>query len=148
MIGLIQRVSNAKVEVEGEVIGQIDHGLLMLLGIERGDGAREADRLLERVLTYRVFDDAEGKMNRSLIDTNGSLLVVSQFTLAADTHKGTRPGFSTAASPQDGAHWYHHLVEEARRKVGTVATGQFAPSEPASSASRRNSASHRPSPQR
>jgi D-tyrosyl-tRNA(Tyr) deacylase len=125
MIGLIQRVSSAKVVVDTEVVGQIGHGLLMLLGIERGDGPREADRLLERVLTYRVFDDGEGKMNRSLMDTGGELLVVSQFTLAADTHKGTRPGFSTAASPEDGAHWYEYVVGEARRKLGTVATGRF-----------------------
>ena len=125
MIGLIQRVSSAKVEVEGAIVGQIGPGLLLLLGIERGDAGREADRLLERVLTYRVFDDGEGKMNRSLLDTGGGLLVVSQFTLAADTHKGTRPGFSTAAAPDEGAHWYHYLVGEARRKVGTVATGRF-----------------------
>jgi len=125
MIGLIQRVSSAKVEVSGEVIGQIDRGLLVLLGVQRGDDQRAADRLLEKLLTYRVFEDADQRMNRSLLDVGGALLVVSQFTLAANTQKGTRPGFSTAAPPTEGERWYEYFVHEARRRVDRVETGRF-----------------------
>ncbi len=125
MIGLLQRVSEASVRVEGEVVGQIGPGLLVLLGVEKGDAEHEADRLLERVVTYRVFDDENGRMNRSLIDTGGGLLLVSQFTLAAETRKGTRPGFSTAAPPAEGERLYEYVVAGARRRVGTVATGRF-----------------------
>jgi D-aminoacyl-tRNA deacylase len=125
MIGLIQRVSSARVEIEGEIVGQISAGLLILLGVQRADGTREADRLLERVLTYRIFDDEQQRMNRSLLDVAGDLLVVSQFTLAADTHKGTRPGFSTAAAPEDGARCYEYFVGRARERVSRVETGRF-----------------------
>jgi D-tyrosyl-tRNA(Tyr) deacylase len=125
MIGLIQRVTSAKVEVGGATVGQISAGLLVLLGVQRSDGSREADRLLERILTYRIFDDEQQRMNRSLLDVGGELLVVSQFTLAADTHKGTRPGFSTAAPPEEGARWYDYFVGRARERIARVETGQF-----------------------
>jgi len=125
MIGLIQRVTSAKVEVGGATVGQISVGLLVLLGVQRSDGSREADRLLERILTYRIFDDEQQRMNRSLLDVGGELLVVSQFTLAADTHKGTRPGFSTAAPPEEGARWYDYFVGRARERIARVETGQF-----------------------
>lgn len=125
MIGLIQRVSSASVHVEGDAIGRIGAGLLVLLGVQKGDGQREADRLLERLLTYRVFDDDAGRMNRSLLDVGGELLVVSQFTLAADTHKGTRPGFSTAAPPAEGERWYRYFVAAARDRLGRIETGRF-----------------------
>ena len=125
MIGLIQRVTSAKVEVGGATVGQISAGLLVLLGVQRSDGSREADRLLERILTYRIFDDEQQRMNRSLLDVGGELLVVSQFTLVADTHKGTRPGFSTAAPPEEGARWYDYFVGRARERIARVETGQF-----------------------
>ena len=125
MIALIQRVEAAHVEVAGEVVGRIGAGLLAFVAVERGDGAAQASRLLERVLGYRVFGDAEGRMNRSLRDTAGGLLLVSQFTLAADTSSGTRPGFSGAASPEDGERWFDHLVAEALRAHARVETGRF-----------------------
>ncbi len=125
MIGLLQRVSSASVTVDGELVGEIGSGLLVLLGVARGDGEREADRLLERLLGYRVFDDGEGRMNRSLLDTGGALLVVSQFTLVAETRKGTRPGFSSAAPPAEGQRLYEYFVAAARTRVAEVATGRF-----------------------
>lgn len=125
MIGLLQRVSSAHVVVEHETIARIANGLLVLVGVERGDSEREADRLLERLLGYRVFADAEGRMNRSLQDVNGGLLLVPQFTLAADTAKGTRPGFSTAAAPEEGARLYAYFVQRARQSHPDVGTGRF-----------------------
>jgi D-aminoacyl-tRNA deacylase len=125
MIGLLQRVASASVTIDGEVVGEIGPGLLVLLGVARGDGGREADRLLERLLGYRVFDDGEGRMNRSLLDTGGALLVVSQFTLVAETRKGTRPGFSSAAPPAEGQRLYEYFVAAARTRVAEVATGRF-----------------------
>ena len=125
VIGLLQRVSSAHVVVEHETIASIADGLLVLVGVERGDTEREADRLLERLLGYRVFADAEGRMNRSLQDVNGGLLLVPQFTLAADTTKGTRPGFSTAAQPAEGARLFAYLVERAREGHEQVGTGRF-----------------------
>jgi D-tyrosyl-tRNA(Tyr) deacylase len=125
VIGLLQRVTHAAVTVDGAVIGEIARGLMVLVGVERGDGGREATRLLERLLTYRVFPDAEGKMNRSLVDIGGGLLLVPQFTLAADTQKGTRPGFSTAAAPQEGERLFQALLSEARTKHAPVACGEF-----------------------
>jgi len=125
MIGLIQRVSAAKVVVTGEIVGEIDAGLLVLLGVQRGDGSQEDDRLLERILTYRVFYDEDQRMNRSLLDVGGDLLVVSQFTLAADTHKGTRPGFSPAAAPLEGARWYDYFLSAARQRAPRVQSGRF-----------------------
>lgn len=125
MIGLLQRVSHAAVRVEERLVGSIDTGLLVLVGVERGDAAAQADRLLERLCTYRVFPDAQGRMNRSLQDLGGQLLLVSQFTLAADTRSGTRPGFSTAAAPEEGRRWFDYLVERARTRVAVVQTGEF-----------------------
>ena len=125
MIGLLQRVSHAEVRVETKVAGAIQTGLLVLVGVERGDSEQQADRLLERLLTYRVFPDDEGRMNRSLQDVGGGLLLVSQFTLAADTRKGTRPGFSPAAEPQEGRRLFDYLVRRARVLHGVVETGEF-----------------------
>lgn len=125
MIGLLQRVAEARVEVDGEVLGAIDRGLLVLIGVERGDTQAEADRLLERLLGYRVFADADGKMNLSLRDVNGGLLLVPQFTLAADTGRGNRPGFSTAAAPDEGRRLFEYVVQQARQLHAPVATGRF-----------------------
>lgn len=124
MIALIQRVDEARVEVDGQAIGQIGRGILALIGVERGDGEAQAERLLERVLGYRIFPDAEGRMNLSLADIRGELLAVPQFTLAADTNKGTRAGFSTAASPEDGQRLFDFFVGKAVQKT-SVRTGKF-----------------------
>ena len=125
MIGLIQRVSEASVVVDGCIVGQIGRGLLVLVGVEKQDDATTAQRLLRRILTYRVFSDMEGKMNMSLIDTGGELLLVPQFTLAADTHKGTRPSFSSAAAPELGATLFEYFVAAARKSHLKVETGVF-----------------------
>jgi len=125
MIGLLQRVSAADVQVGGLQIGRINRGLLVLVGVERGDREAQADRLLERLLTYRVFPDESGRMNRSLTDIQGGLLLVPQFTLAADTRKGTRPGFSPAAEPAAGARLFDYLVARARQAHCAVQTGEF-----------------------
>ncbi|NHZ82050.1 D-tyrosyl-tRNA(Tyr) deacylase [Massilia sp. CCM 8695] len=125
MIALLQRVSHASVVVDGATIGAIDAGLLVLLCAEKGDSEKEADALLTKLLGYRVFGDEAGKMNRSLVDVNGGLLLVPQFTLAADTNSGTRPSFTPAASPQDGLRLFDHVVCQARARHATVETGQF-----------------------
>jgi D-tyrosyl-tRNA(Tyr) deacylase len=125
VIALLQRVSAAQVDIDGAVVGGIGHGLLVLLGVEAGDTAAEADRLLERVLNYRVFNDDAGKMNLSLRDVGGGLLLVPQFTLAADTRKGLRPGFSTAAPPEQGRTLFEHVVARAEAMHAQVATGRF-----------------------
>ncbi|MBO3278146.1 D-aminoacyl-tRNA deacylase [Pseudomonas schmalbachii] len=125
MKGLIQRVRGARVEVAGEVVGAIDHGLLALVAVEPRDDEESAAKLLHKLLNYRVFADDEGKMNLSLSDVGGGLLLVSQFTLAADTRKGLRPSFSSAASPERGAELFDHLVEQARVRHPLVATGRF-----------------------
>jgi D-aminoacyl-tRNA deacylase len=125
MIALLQRVAEARVEVDRQVVGAISRGLLVLLAVEKGDRESQADRLLERVLTYRVFEDETGRMNRSVIDVGGGLLVVSQFTLAADTTKGTRPGFSPAAPPEEGRRLFHYFLEAARGRHPGVQTGEF-----------------------
>ena len=125
MIALIQRVSAARVEVDGATTGAIEAGLLALVAVEPGDGEPQAERLLERLLGYRVFADAEGRMNRSLADTGGGLLLVSQFTLAADTKKGMRPGFSTAAAPDEAERWFNRLVELAKNRHARVEIGRF-----------------------
>jgi D-tyrosyl-tRNA(Tyr) deacylase len=125
MIGLLQRVTEASVHVDDRTAGAIGPGLLVLLGVQKGDTEAEADRLLERLVTYRVFEDETERMNRSLVDTGGALLVVSQFTLAAETRKGTRPGFSTAAAPDEGRRLYEYFVERARARIPTVQTGEF-----------------------
>lgn len=126
MKGLLQRVTQARVEVEGQIVGAIDQGLLVLVGIEPQDDCASADRLLHKLLNYRVFSDAEGRMNCSVQDVQGGLLLVSQFTLAADTRKGLRPGFSTAAPPQQAAELFDYLLEQARTAWPQVATGRFA----------------------
>ncbi len=125
MIGLLQRVSEARVSVEGRTVGEIGPGLLVLVGVERGDDEAGADRLLERLLGYRVFADAAGRMNRSLRETGGGLLLVSQFTLVADTDKGTRPSFSAAAGPEEGRRLFEYLLQRARMHHDPVATGVF-----------------------
>jgi D-tyrosyl-tRNA(Tyr) deacylase len=125
VIALIQRASEAAVTVEARTVGSIGRGILALIGIERGDSAAQADRLLERVLTYRIFEDGAGRMNLSLRDIAGGLLLVPQFTLAADTHKGTRPGFSTAEAPDVARARFAQLVELARTRHATVAAGEF-----------------------
>ncbi|MFI8734555.1 D-aminoacyl-tRNA deacylase [Ectopseudomonas toyotomiensis] len=122
---LIQRVSGARVEVEGEVVGSIDQGLLALVGIEPQDDQASLSRALHKLLNYRVFSDDAGKMNRSLSDVQGGLLLVSQFTLAADTKSGMRASFSSAAPPAQGAALFDALVEMARAQHPQVATGRF-----------------------
>ncbi|QLC73460.1 D-tyrosyl-tRNA(Tyr) deacylase [Pseudomonas sp. LPB0260] len=125
MKALIQRVRGARVEVAGEVVGAIDQGLLALVGVEPQDNPESVAKLLHKLLNYRVFSDAEGKMNLSLGDVGGGLLLVSQFTLAADTRSGLRPSFSSAAPPAQGAALFELLVEQARARHPQVATGRF-----------------------
>ncbi len=125
MIGLLQRVASARVDVAGESVGTIGRGLLVLVAVQPGDTEARAERLLERLLGYRVFPDADGRMNRSLRDLGGGLLLVPQFTLAADTKKGTRASFTSAASPADGERLFDHLVRCARADHGDVASGRF-----------------------
>lgn len=125
MKALIQRVRHAAVDVAGERIGEVGPGLLVFLGVERGDDEARARRLAERVLAYRVFADDAGKMNRSVVDVGGGLLVVSQFTLAADTTGGNRPSFTPAAPPDLGRDLYERFVEDLRGRHGPVATGRF-----------------------
>ncbi|WP_439886552.1 D-aminoacyl-tRNA deacylase [Pseudomonas sp. MBLB4123] len=125
MKALIQRVRGARVEVAGEVVGAIDQGLLALVGVEPRDTPESVAKLLHKLLNYRVFGDAEGKMNLSLGDVGGGLLLVSQFTLAADTKSGLRPSFSSAAPPALGAALFELLVEQARARHAQVATGRF-----------------------
>ena len=125
MIGLIQRVKHASVAVDGVVIGQIDQGLLALVGVQKHDDQASADKLLKRMLSYRVFADAEDKMNLSLSDIGGGLLLVSQFTLAAETQKGARPSFSSAASPDLGRELFERVVNQARAQHPVVEAGRF-----------------------
>ena len=125
MIGLLQRVTDAKVEVAGECVGQVSEGLLVLLGVEREDTEQQADRLLERLLGYRVFEDDTGRMNRSVSDIQGGMLIVPQFTLPADTRKGTRPSFTPAAEPEKGKALYEYFVTQAKAKHPDIATGRF-----------------------
>lgn len=125
MIALIQRVTEARVVVAGEVVGAIGRGLLALVAVEPEDSEARAERLLERVLGYRVFPDDEGRMNLGLAAVGGGLLLVPQFTLAADTRKGMRPSFSSAAPPEEGRRLFGHLVERARAAHAPVATGRF-----------------------
>lgn len=125
MKALIQRVTTASVAVEGQVIGAIDHGLMALIGVEKGDSEANADKLLHKLLNYRVFSDEAGKMNHNLQQAQGGLLLVSQFTLAADTRKGLRPGFSSAAPPEEGERLFDYLVARAQQAGPPVATGQF-----------------------
>jgi len=125
MIGLLQRVSRASVSVEGNVIGEIGPGLCVLVGVQAGDTETDAQRLAERLLAYRVFPDAQGRMNLSLAEVGGALLLVPQFTLAADTAKGNRPSFTPAAAPEEGARLFSRLVEATRQGPVAVATGEF-----------------------
>ncbi len=125
MIGLLQRVTESSVSVDGQLIGKITRGLMVLVGIERNDNAQSAKRLLQRILTYRVFPDELGKMNLSVQDIRGGLLLIPQFTLVADTRKGTRPGFSNAASPETAKNQFSDFVKLAKRQFSNVASGQF-----------------------
>lgn len=126
MIGLVQRVQSASVTVEGEVIAAIGAGMLVLVGVQQGDTEREAARLLERVLGYRIFPDAQGRMNLSLRQTGGGLLLVPQFTLAADTKKGLRPSFTPAADPAEGERLFTYMVASACRQHAPIEFGRFA----------------------
>ena len=125
MIGLVQRVSQARVEVDGKTVAQIDRGILALIGVEKPDTSGTAERLVERIIQYRIFPDADGKMNLSLHDIAGGLLLVPQFTLPADTRKGNRPSFSSAAPPEIGQRLFLELAEFARETHGQVQTGVF-----------------------
>jgi D-tyrosyl-tRNA(Tyr) deacylase len=125
VIALIQRVSRASVTVETRKVGAIGRGILALIGIEKGDDLAQGERLLERVLTYRIFEDEAGRMNLSLRDIGAGLLLVPQFTLAADTHKGTRPGFSSAEEPERARALFSQVLDLARSRHNEVATGEF-----------------------
>jgi len=125
MIAVIQRVREARVEIEGQVVGAIGTGMVALIAIQPDDGEPQVQRMLQRLLGYRLFADAAGRMNRSLHETAGDLLLISQFTLAADTRKGMRPGFSTAATPDQAEPLFARLLELARQAHPKVATGRF-----------------------
>ena len=125
MKALLQRVSRASVTVDGHCVGEIGAGLLVLLGLERGDDRQAGERLLEKLLAYRVFADPEGRMNRSVRDIGGGVLLVSQFTLAAETGKGLRPGFSSALPPAEAEELYQYLLGQLQRRHEQVAAGLF-----------------------
>jgi D-tyrosyl-tRNA(Tyr) deacylase len=125
MLALIQRVRSAHVDVDNETVGRIGSGLLALIAVQPGDGEPQTQRMLERLLGYRVFADADGRMNRSLAETGGGLLLVPQFTLAAETTKGMRPSFASAAAPEAGRLWFEHLVELAKKTHPRVEIGRF-----------------------
>lgn len=125
MIGLLQRVTQASVRVDEELVGQIGRGLLVLVAVHRDDADADIERLADRILGYRVFPDAEDRMNRSVVDENLELLLVPQFTLAADTKKGTRASFTRAAAPEMGAAFFERLVGSCKKRLDTVETGRF-----------------------
>lgn len=125
MRAVLQRVSRAKVTVDGRITGEIDRGLLVLLGVGHNDHETVADKLLDKIVKLRIFEDVDGKMNLSLMDIEGEMLVVSQFTLYADTRKGRRPSFIDAASPAEGNRLYEYFVRKARETLRKVATGEF-----------------------
>jgi D-tyrosyl-tRNA(Tyr) deacylase len=125
MIALLQRVTSASVTVGGETVGRIGRGLLVLVAVHRDDGERDVRRLAERILSYRVFPDEQGRMNRSVLDEDGGLLLVPQFTLAADTRKGTRASFTRAAAPDKGEAYFRELVATCRESLARVETGRF-----------------------
>lgn len=125
MLALLQRVTQASVTVQSKIIGQIDHGLLVFIGIEKNDVQKEADRLIERVLGYRIFEDSAGKMNLSVTDVKGGLLLIPQFTLAADTKKGMRPSFTPAAHSEKGKELFDYFIKKARDSHPIVGTGEF-----------------------
>lgn len=122
---VVQRVSRAKVSVENEIVGEIDKGILLLIGVANGDSEVDADYLLEKIVNLRIFEDADDKMNLSLLDVKGDLLVVSQFTLYGDARKGRRPSFIRAAAPIEANRLYEFFVSEARKQIGKVETGKF-----------------------
>ena len=126
MKALIQRVKSADVKVDNKLVGQIDQGILLLIGVEKDDSPADADKLLKKVLGYRIFPDEEGKMNLNVQQTNGGLLIVSQFTLVADTKKGLRPSFSSGASPELGEELYNYFVAESQKVHTPVSTGRYA----------------------
>ena len=125
MIALIQRVTRASVEVDNQTVGEIRQGILALIGVERGDESAAVERLLQRIIGYRIFEDSDGKMNNSLTDINGGLLLVPQFTLAADTNSGKRPSFSSAAPPAEGERLFNAMVTKAHESFPKVASGLF-----------------------
>ncbi len=125
MIGLLQRVKNASVTVNDQVIGAVGKGLLVLVCAEKGDSEEQCEKLAKKVLAYRIFEDENGKMNKSVSDIGGEILIVSQFTLAADTAKGLRPSFTPAADPETGKHLYEHFIERVRESGLKTQTGQF-----------------------
>jgi D-tyrosyl-tRNA(Tyr) deacylase len=125
VIGLLQRVKEASVSVDGRTIGEIGAGLLVFVAVHRDDAEKDISRLAERLLSYRVFPDAGGRMNRSVLDESGGMLLIPQFTLAADTKKGTRASFTGAASPEMGSEYFDRLVEQCKTRLSTVETGQF-----------------------
>jgi D-tyrosyl-tRNA(Tyr) deacylase len=125
MKALLQRVTEARVDVAGDCVGQIGPGLLVFLGLERCDDESAADRMVKKLLAYRVFSDASGKMNLSVVDTAGSILLISQFTLAADTSSGLRPGFSTALAPEEANKLYSYTLEQLQKTHGSVEAGEF-----------------------
>ena len=125
MKALLQRVTEARVDVAGDCVGQIGPGLLVFLGLERCDDETAADRMVKKLLAYRVFSDASGKMNLSVVDTTGSVLLISQFTLAADTSSGLRPGFSTALAPEEAKKLYGYTLEQLQKSHGPVEAGEF-----------------------
>jgi len=126
MKALIQRVKKAQVDINNKTVGQIHQGLLVFLGVEKNDSQTQADKLFNKIINYRIFSDVNGKMNLSLVDVNGGLLLVSQFTLVADTHKGLRPSFSSAADPKSSKELYNYVVKLAQSSKINVATGVFA----------------------
>lgn len=125
MIGLLQRVNEARVTVAERQVARIDRGILVLVGVQRDDGTSDAERLAQRVLTYRVFADEEGRMNRSVLDLGLAVLLVPQFTLAADTRKGTRASFTKAAAPETAQRLFEHVLAACRRRLANVAGGEF-----------------------
>ena len=125
MIGLLQRVKNASVTVNEQVIGAVKQGLLVLVCAEKGDSAEQCEKLAKKVLAYRIFEDENGKMNKSVSDIGGEILIVSQFTLAADTAKGLRPSFTLAADPETGKRLYEHFIEKIKESGLKTETGQF-----------------------
>jgi len=125
MLGLIQRVNFAKVEVDKNIVGEIEHGILALIGLESTDTQKQAEKLIQKILAFRIFDDADGKMNLSVADKNGGLLLVSQFTLVAETDKGTRPGFSRGMPPKEAELVFNNLVNFAKESYPKVQSGIF-----------------------
>ena len=125
MIALIQRVSSAKVDIEETTIGAINNGILLFLGVEKTDARKQTEQLLHKVINHRIFEDGQNKMNLSLLDVSGELMIISQFTLAADTNKGLRPSFTPAAPPEQGKELYEYFIQLAKQKIAVVESGKF-----------------------